>query len=140
MGRCISSKRTSKMRFTNNRLTNLRIFKLIAHFEKLNWRGFGALYLRSGCFIAVVRMHLKVPAKIPCCAEERQSRGFLEGTFKPMLLLYCMTAIKQQDRRKRASANRPLKKYKISSEASIFLFHQSLMTIKVSNHFFLLML
>ena len=32
---------TSKMRFTNNRLTNLRIFKLRAHFEKLIWRGFG---------------------------------------------------------------------------------------------------
>ena len=26
---------TSKMRFTNNRLTNLRIFKLRAYFEKL---------------------------------------------------------------------------------------------------------
>ena len=33
----------------------------------------------------------------------KDSRGFLEGTFKPMLLLYCMTAIKQQDRRQRAS-------------------------------------
>ena len=29
------------MRFTNNRLTNLRIFKFRAHFEKLIWREFG---------------------------------------------------------------------------------------------------
>ena len=46
------------------------------------------------------------PQKSPsllCCAKEEQSRGFLEGTFKPMLLLYCKTAIKQQDRRQRAS-------------------------------------
>ena len=38
----------------------------------------------------------KSPALL-CCAEEEQSRGFLEGTFKPLLLLYCTTAIKQQD-------------------------------------------
>ena len=43
------------MRFTNNRLTNLRIFKLRAYFEKLIWRCFGS-YLRSCCFIAVMRM------------------------------------------------------------------------------------
>ena len=79
------------MRFTNNRLTNLRIFKLRAYFEKLIWRCFGS-YLRSCCFIAVMRMRL-FPPKIPCCAKERQSRGFLEGTFKPLLLLYYTTAM-----------------------------------------------
>ena len=68
---------------------------------------FPACYLRSCHSIAVVRTHLKVsPQKSPsqfCCAKEEQSRGFLEGTFKPTLLLNCMTAIKQQDRRQRAS-------------------------------------
>ena len=37
----VNGTETSKMRFTNNRLTNLRIFKLRAYFEKLigRWSG-----------------------------------------------------------------------------------------------------
>ena len=43
-----SNKETSKMNFTNTRLTNLQIFKLRAYFEKLIGRWFGCNGWSSG--------------------------------------------------------------------------------------------
>ena len=44
----LTGKKASKMNFTNNRLTSLRIFKLRAYFEKLMEGGLGVLVSQGG--------------------------------------------------------------------------------------------